>query len=507
MSELGASAGGDVATGDGGSGARDADASGGVENGVLTNTSGTDGALAGGKGGAGPSGANGAGARGGASGRGGAGSGVGGARAGAGGARALGGCAFSVSAQTADELGPGGIPTVGVVDWSVNLAKLESARIVFGEPNGAALTAPVDPSDGPNFHTLLLGMKPSKTYAFHVEVSDGKTTCTSEQQSITTGAVPNAIGPITRMLGPSAAAQARGYLITIKNNFVVILDADADPVWWAPAPAAGSRAQMSYDGQYLWMIAVNVGNQTPGGGDVERVSMDGLASTGKIASFANCHHDLTALPDGKIACLSWIRQNGNQPSDLLEGDADGNVTTVARLDAAYYNAPSYHANSLHYHASDQTYTLGDRQPNLFIKLKRTGELLWQFGGDCTGAPAPQCVPGTWKVNHGHQLLDDGSGTFLFFNNGQSGPATIFQYHLDESAQLSATLVWSYSPGFSSVVLGDVQSLPNGNTLVTFSLAGVIQELDPSQALVQSLSNAATGYVEWRDSLYGPPPRL
>jgi len=293
-----------------------------------------------------------------------------------------------------------------------------------------------------------------------------------------------------------------------------ILDADGDPVWWTTAPAQCSRAKMSYDGQYMWMIGVNVGNQMKDGGEVARVSMDGLTKASKIPGLSNCHHDLTVLPDGKIACMSWIAQSGDQPSDLIEADAQGNVTKVMTLDSNVYaggsgmgGGNSYHANAIHYMQSDNTYTIGDRNPNAFLKVSRAGAVLWQFGGSCTGAKAPKCVAGDWKVNHGHQLLDDGSGTFLFFNNGQSGASTAFEYKLTETGTFTATKSWSYSPGTSSNVLGDVQRLPGGNTLVSFSVAGVIHELDPSRALVQSTSASAGGYVEWRETLYGPPPRF
>ncbi len=76
--------------------------------------------------------------------------------------------------------------------------------------------------------------------------------------------------------------------------------------------------------------------------------------------------------------------------------------------------------------------------------------------------------------------------------------------------MKATKVWDYSSGnISSIVLGDVQILSNGNRLITFSTAGVIHEVDgTSKALIQSLSfslGGATGYAVKRASLYGPPP--
>jgi hypothetical protein len=439
------------------------------------------------------------------------------------GSGSTGNCQFTVKAQTADKAGQGGIPTVGVVDWSVNLPSISQASIVFGPQDGTTtLTAPIDVMTGPNFHTLLLGMKASKTYSYKISAD----TCTSDAYTITTGAMPNAVAHLTRTTGPAASSQAKGFIITSSgpgslsagigagntSAYAYIIDADGDIVWWAPAPVSCSRAKMSYDGQYMWMAELNVDNSTKNGGEIRRVSMDGLTSTGSIPGLADCHHDLTVLPDGKIACLSWIQQSGDQPSDLLESDYQGNVKKVMTLDSKVYaggtglggGSGTYHANSIHYHDYDDSYTISDRNPNLFIKVTRAGVLKWQFGGSCTNAPAPACVPGDWKVNHGHDMLKD--GTFLIFNNGQSGASTALFYKLTETGTLSASKTGQYSPGTTSSVLGDVQRLPNGNTLVTFSIAGSMDEIDASGDLVQHITGPG-GYADWRETLYGPPPRF
>lgn len=464
----------------------------------------------GGLGGGGSSGGNAAGAGSGAAGASGTTAGLGGAPSGGSGGSTPGSCTFTVSSQTADDAGPGGIPTVGIVDWSVDLPALTSANIVFGMAGGAPMTAPASLGQAPNFRTLLLGMKGSTTYTFHVEVGNGTTTCTSPDYTITTGAVPNSVPPVTRTMGPSAAAQDRGFILTNTRSgttMALILDADGDPVWWAPAPNGCSRVQMSYDGNHMWMMDVNVRNQSAEGGTVSRVSMDGLTTETKVAGLSNCHHDLTVLPNGGVACMSWIAQSGDQPSDLIERDAEGNITTIARVDSNVYVSSRYHANAIHYHPIDDSYTVSDRNPNLYVKISRAGDVLWQFGGSCNGAPAPNCVAGDWEVNHGHHLLDDGSGTFLFFNNGSSGQSTVFKYTLVENGTFSADEVWAYSPGATSNTLGDVQQLSNGNVMVVFSTAGVIHEIDPSNDLVQTLSGASGGYIAWRPTLYGPPPRL
>ena len=54
-------------------------------------------------------------------------------------------------------------------------------------------------------------------------------------------------------------------------------------------------------------------------------------------------------------------------------------------------------------------------------------------------------------------------------------------------------------------MGDVQRLPGGNTLVTYSTDGTIVELDSSWNEVQTFS-VRVGYSSWRPTLYGPPPR-
>jgi len=473
-------------------------------------SAGSGGAVAAGTGGL-VSGASGGGAAGSGSGTAGASGttgGLAGAPSGGSGGSTPGNCTFTLSSQTADKAGPGGIPTVGIVDWSVDLAGLTSASIVFGTAGGTPMTAPAILGQAPNFRTLLLGMKGSTTYTFHVEVGNGTTTCSSPDYTITTGAVPNTVPPINRTMGPSAAAQDRGFILTNTrtNPMALILDADADPVWWAPCPEGCSRVQMSFDGQDMWMIGVNVRNQTAQGGEVRRVSMDGLTTEEKVSGLSNCHHDLTVLPSGGVACMSWTAQSGDQPSDLIERDREGNLTTIVR-DSNVYVANRYHANAIHYHPSDDSYTISDRGPNLFVKVSRAGDVLWQFGGSCSGAPAPNCIAGDWQVNHGHHLLEDGSGTFLFFNNGSSGASTIFKYTLVETGTFSADEVWAYEPGSSSGTLGDVQQLSNGNVMVVFTNAGLIHEIDASNELVQSLTGAGGGYIVWRPTLYGPPPRL
>ena len=79
-----------------------------------------------------------------------------------------------------------------------------------------------------------------------------------------------------------------------------------------------------------------------------------------------------------------------------------------------------------------------------------------------------------------------------------------EYFIDTNTmQLEET--WRYQSEYISAFLGDVQRLPGGNTLVTYSAAGRMHEVDSNSSLVMSMRlSSSIGYSAWRKSLYGPP---
>ena len=151
------------------------------------------------------------------------------------------------------------------------------------------------------------------------------------------------------------------------------------------------------------------------------------------------------------------------------------MTTIVANMNTVYNSTTYHTNSIHYYPSDNTYTLGDRNPNLYVKVSRTGQLIWQLGGsNPKDASKFFSGAGTWSVNHGHHLLAD--GTFFLFNNGRERELDRPRLQAEhEHMTATSTLTYTAS-GVNSMVMGDVQSLPNGNILVTASTSGQITEI-------------------------------
>lgn len=409
--------------------------------------------------------------------------------------------------------------TVGVVEWSTSLSNLTSAKIVY-TLNGAGAnvlnkggTAPVDLTST-GYRTLLLGLKPSSTYTFHIEVTtSGGGTCKSADGTLTTTTLSGA--PTITSTVAKASAQANGFIVSSSmgggmggggTSTAFIIDADGAVVWAAAAPSSCSRARMDYEGVNMWMVNSNPSN---GSGEMRFVSMDGQTSKTNVSGLSAAHHDFAVMP-GKIAAMVWVSAGGRDPeSNLVEVPSDGSGTpqTMFKIGSNLYTGggsggTTYHSNSILYHPDDDSFTISDRNPNMYVKVKHDGTPVWQIGGSCSGAKAPKCAAGTWQVNHGHHLLDDGN--MLIFNNGSSGSSHVLELKLTESASaLSFTTVKDFTSGNSSSTLGDVQRLPNGNTLITYSNGGVILEVDPSWATVQTIKGSF-GYAEWRESLYGPP---
>jgi hypothetical protein len=418
-----------------------------------------------------------------------------------------GGSAFTISEN---DLSPQ-IPTVGIVAWSLAGAAPSSAKIVYKlkDPPSATLNlggeAPVDLSK-PNYRTLLLGLKQSSAYTFHIEATRDGATCASAEYALpTTGSFPDARPVTVAMAQPDK--REPGFIVTSSGTSVpdsaFIIDADGEIVWYADGPLNTTRAQMDYEGDNMWMVSLNLDNE---GGEMRYVSMDGAQSQQNVPGLEFAHHDFTVMPGGKVAALVWSVAGVDPPSNLVIRSPDGTYTTAFTIGSNLYLSDTFHANAIHYLPFDDSFTIADRNPNVFVKVSAAGAVQWQLGGVCDQAPAGnQCFPLDWQVVHGHHLLED--GTFLAFNNTYAATSQVFEFKLSTTpSSFTATVVEDYAGTGASTTMGDVQRLPGGNTLVTYTTDGTIVELDASWNAVQTFSGRF-GYSNWRPTLYGPPLRL
>jgi hypothetical protein len=447
-----------------------------------------------GAGGAGAGGRTGSGGSTGGAGR----SGTGGSATGAGGSGGATSC--TITAQSTQSTA---IPTVFTVTWSTTLTGLTGAEIDFGPAaSEPTLVAPVDLTQ-PSYKTVLIGMKPSTSYVYRILARSAAGTCTSQDYPIMTGALANAPKPTVTI--SSAAQHDKGFIVTssgLSGTSAYVIDPDGVVVWYAPSgvPSQPSRVHLSWDATKLYEMSLNVGNTSAG--KIVIQPLDGSAST-SLSGVAASHHDLTAIPGG-LATPMWNSSGMDAPCSIVELTESGAKTTVIADVGTVYTSNTFHTNAIHYYARDNSYTIGDRNPSLYVKISRTGQLIWQFGGSSPKDASKNFSGVTaWQVNHGHHLTAD--GTFVFFNNNAN---EMWNYKLDTSTMKATPVMHYTASGASSNVLGDAQVLPNGNILVTFSTGGQMHEITPSGTLVAKYtapSGSAFGYAEFRESLYGPPP--
>jgi hypothetical protein len=477
---IGGRGGGAGASATAGAGGAAGASSGGRGGAGGTGTAGRGGNAGGGNGGAGGTVIAG---RGGSSVGGGAGTGTAGAGGGA-----TGNATFTVQVQLASAMNSMAPGTVGIVTWTVNVSALTEAHIDFGLDTSYGMTAPVDLTLT-DHRTLLLGMKPAKTYHFRVVARDAAATYTSNDYTVMTGPATTTVS-ISKFQVMNATAVKRGFIMSSYwsgsgSAVPFILDADGEIVWWGRGGPSGgiARARMSADGKNMWLTSASNTGQA-----IQRISMDGLET--QTYSNAVGSHDLTAVSGATMAFLEYGESDCNS---IYEIDPSGTKKEIFESQGVV-PASGCHGNALRYSQKEDQYTFSDVSSDVYI-VNRAGQVQWKLSTKVTNGHT------AWGgIQHGHQLLD--GGILIFANNGGgSNMSAMIEYDLNGKE------VRRFAPGDYSANLGDVQRLPGGNTLVDFSNASVMKEIDAQGNVVLQINGASGtrfGYALWQETLYGPP---
>lgn len=410
------------------------------------------------------------------------------------------------------------IQTVGVVTFSADLPGITSAEIQFGKDDSYGLVAPVDLAE-PDYRTLLLGMTQSSTYQYRVAVSDGTNVCYSEVQMIETGELDvNGLAEAS-----TGAGAAEGFIVTSRGSDVIIFDKEGELVWGYKFASSIFSARMSWDGKHVF--ARDLGPFDAGnGGTFYRVAMDGSGLESLDAPGGD-HHDFTVTPTG----IAYLAKGAAGECDKIftasEEVTDG-VELVNTWEIYQYfeeggggglgSGELCHANRIHYLEELDAFTVSDREKDALAVFGADGTPMTSIGK----APASGWTQhvqaegaGTdWRVQHGHHFYADDK--LLVFSNNSSDGSAILHYTINGS---NAVLDWKYAGAGSSMTQGDVQHLPNGNSLITASNSGVIHEIGTTQNLIGSYRASAGGgggggigggggfgYTTHRATLYGAP---
>jgi hypothetical protein len=455
----------------------------------------------------------------------GTGGGVGSGGAGGGGSTGTGSCTFTQSAKLGSK-----IKTVGIVTWKTDLAGLKAAKIDFGLDASYGMTAPVDsPAAGDNT-TLLLGMKPTvsssspRTYHYRITASGTGGDCVSPDYTITTGALMSGLPKVTVNKKSTASPLYGGFVLMGNSNSAsaggpaYVIDKDGDIVWAIAVTPDAVGVRMSADGKYVWINCVNLivgeSNGSMGKACVHRVSIDGEKDEDLSSKFTGMTHQLYVMPDDSISYYAYSATS--DCFDIKEyNPSTGTSRTIVNSQAAF-NTTSCHLTNIQYVKEEDSLYVSDLYSESVIKIKHSdGSLIWRMNGK-----TPTISGVTWAGgNHGLHVL--GPDHLLIFNNNSrqsyGGPADgtgdgsiALEVQVDTAAK-TVKKVWSYkaNPGVQVDILGDLQRLPNDNTVIGYATKGVLHEVDKNGTLLQEWmwpAGGAFGYLEKRASLYGPPPR-
>ena len=381
------------------------------------------------------------------------------------------------------------------------------------------------PGDDPatDHEVMLKGLRAGTSYSFRVYAQIGEAGWFTGELSTTTGPLPASLPELTvSAIDPSQAAG--GYevraLITPTDRFPVILDTDGHYVWYyTGTPALSStRAILSQD-----RSSILIGGHCQQGPCISRVPFDGEGIVRVDAPALGI--DFAEVEAGRYAYLSaeirpfadGTRQLSGGTIELVGEDGEQRrlwsafdwftpdlqlVYTYTGEDVDGVQVEEWtHYNYLEHDPHTHSLLSTDHNGKVIRVDPGSGDLLWELSnhsGDFdTGEDVLVMGP------HSAQLLPD---SVLVFNQlPQDGCSQADEIHLD-TENGDATGVWTYASEACMQVylLGQAQRLDAGNTVVTWSTSGQIDEVTPEGELVWRLNTAVgtgIGYGQRLEELY------
>lgn len=312
-------------------------------------------------------------------------------------------------------------------------------------------------------------------------------------------------------------------LIQSIGGGIVALGPRGDVIWAFPETPTGLnrpplRARLSADGQSVLFnhMAPNVGELC----EIVRVPLDGSAPS--TVGMYGGHTDFVEYTPGGYATLGWdLRPYDDRTllgDTIVELSPEGVERTVWSVfddfspDLSQTYAPLYpedptvedwsHINGISYDPDEDAYYVTMTFNNGVAKVDRaSGTMEWFIGnpdaGDFTNPDADTLL----ELPHSVERIEGG---VLAFSRGQLGVEGACSEAVDLAIDQDAREVrraWSYqSPDCISVAyLGGAERLPGGNTLITWTTAGQIDQITPDgrQAWTVNTSlGSGIGFATW-----------
>jgi len=393
----------------------------------------------------------------------------------------------------------------------------DSARIVYrgaGDPEQATPFSSVQ--DGPA-RLVALGLRPATAYTLDVEAI-GAGGLTRLSVGATTDTLPALLRSAHLQI---SGTPSPGYLLVTpeffggaSDGYLLVFDEAGVLRWYRKFAGEGwaVEAKQQQNGDFTVYLGQSFGYQPtagrfaevhPAGDEVRsfRVSAPSFTDPHEmLLSFADTSlvavhllgydvrpFDLTSIGGSPVAPLAVhfierLGAGGDIQFTWNSGDnysiSDSPVANPGQLDLV-------HPSSLAL-TPDGNYLISLQALDEVSEIDaRSGAYLWRFGGRHNEFAMSNDPGGGFQGQHNAQILPNGHLLLLDDRpRGSPAGARAVEYALDVPAR-TAQLVWEYrpDPAVMSPIMGSVQRLANGNTLVGFATAGRVDEVSPSGAVV------------------------
>jgi len=423
--------------------------------------------------------------------------------------------AVRVSANTFNALS-------AIVQFQVRDA--DSARLIYRSAMEPEQATPFSTVPGMAMRIAALGLRASTRYTLVVEAIGAGGTARSDNVAVETGALPEVLRALhltgTGTPGAGYTLVVPVYMDRAPGAFLVAFDSTGDICWYRSFPDEGwaVEAKQQPNGHITAYVGRSFGWQPVAGRYVE------VATTGEeVRSFrvptpawTDPHEMLLSFRDTVLTAVHLFGYE-IRPFDLraVGGAVDAPVALHSIVRQGATGAAEFVWNAAdHFDATDWPPMAGPtldlvHPSSLTLDLDgqyiasfqavdqvakidaRTGNMLWRFGGMRNEFTLLGDPLGGFHGQHSVRVLANGN-LLLMDNHIRSSALTsrAVEYQLDVAAR-TARLVWEYrpAPAIASPIMGSVQRLASGNTLVAFGAAGQVAEVDAASRAVWTASLA------------------
>jgi hypothetical protein len=377
------------------------------------------------------------------------------------------------------------------------------------------------------------GLQFGVAYAWRVRGVGGTPDRWSPTHRFATASLPEALPTIWATSSGAGPIEPGLTLVEIFNRnafdgtLAVAVDAAGEVVWFREFPQRMGDIRMLPNGRLLYAM----------GGRAYETTLDGRIywASPDDAEY-RVHHEVFPMPNGNVLSLARsfreVERDGElQPwmgTPIVEFDRHTNEVVWEWDDFDHFSTldfdpmimeepgagPNFpdvydwtHSNSVVYNPDDDSVYVSVRHLSRITRIDyATGEIVYNMGFDMPSGDA-DFGDNLFSFQHAPELQPNGN--MLLFDNGNRRdhriaiPATAVskavEIAFNGSPPSSAEIVWEYTAPFYSPVQGDADRMPNGNTLVTVSVRGLLVEVDPNGTEVWrlELQRDAPGYAAYR----------